>query len=173
MSTTRLPLGQLLRDHERVGLRFERDFRHSPERVWRAITDSQDLRHWMPCDIVGPRESGAEIEARFWPAVVEKYPDLIEQPGLPGRILTWEPPTLFEWQWDTDLLRFELTPTATGTNLVFTTWIGATPGVEQTAAGYHICFDQLVGLVDEGRGGSVTDHDPDELEAVYRGAFED
>jgi hypothetical protein len=65
-----------------------------------------------------------------------------------------------------------LTPTATGTHLVFTTWIGATPGVEQTAAGYHVCFDQLVGLVDEGRGGSVTDHDPTELEDVYRVEFD-
>lgn len=29
-------------------LRFERRFDHSPERVWRAITEPEELAHWFP-----------------------------------------------------------------------------------------------------------------------------
>jgi uncharacterized protein YndB with AHSA1/START domain len=33
---------------DRHTLRFERRLDHSPERVWRAITDADELRHWFP-----------------------------------------------------------------------------------------------------------------------------
>lgn len=163
--TPRHPLGRLLRDGDRVGLRFERDLAHPPERVWRALTESDDLRHWMPCDIVGRREAGAAIRLPFWPDVAAKHQ--IEDADLPGRILTWDPPHTFAWRWDTDDLIFELTPTATGTRLVFTTWIGRTPGVELTAAGYHVCFDQLVTLLDDGSAPPFVDVDPSPYEALY------
>ena len=29
-------------------LRFERRLDHSPERVWRAITEPEELAHWFP-----------------------------------------------------------------------------------------------------------------------------
>lgn len=166
--TTNDGLGEVLRDGDRVGLRYERHLSHPPERVWHAITESSELHHWMPCDIVGERVETAEITLPFWPEVIAKHPDAAEAGELSGRITTWDPPHVFAWTWDTDALHFELTRSGTGTRLVFTTWIGQTPGLESTAAGYHVCFDQLVGLVDHGRGGTVVDHDTTELEAIYR-----
>lgn len=161
----RHPYGEILRDGERIGLRFERRLAHGPERVWRALTESDQLRHWLPCDIVGPREAGASITARFWPAVTEKYS--IDEPSLPGEILTWDPPKVFAWRWDTDTLHFELEPTDDGTLLVFTTWIGETPGIDQTAAGYHVCFDQLIDLVATDDPGRFIDQDPTGYEVAY------
>ena len=66
-------MGEVLRDGERVGLRFVRRFAHPVERVWAAITESDQLRFWMPCDIVGERRAGADVTLPFWPAAVEKY----------------------------------------------------------------------------------------------------
>ena len=66
-------MGEVLRDGERVGLRFVRRFAHPVERVWSAITESDQLQFWMPCDIVGERRAGADITLPFWPAQVEKY----------------------------------------------------------------------------------------------------
>ena len=66
-------MGEVLRDGERVGLRFVRRFAHPVERVWSAITESDQLQFWMPCDIVGERRAGADIKLPFWPAQVEKY----------------------------------------------------------------------------------------------------
>ena len=133
-----------------VALRFVRHLGHPPEKVWRAITESEHLRHWFPCDIVGPREAGANVELPFWPAQVEAY-DLQEQPSLDGEIVVWQPFEVFEWMWSTDRLRFELAPDGGGTTLTFTTWLGEFGhGVEKTAAGYHVCFDELAELLDTG-----------------------
>jgi uncharacterized protein YndB with AHSA1/START domain len=148
-------------------LRFERRLRHPPEKVWRALTESEHLQHWMPADIVGERRAGAPIELPFWPAQVERY--RIEQPVLHGEIRVWEPPEVFEWTWDVDVLRWELRADGEGTVLTFTTRLGE-PSAEHpanTAAGYHVCLDQLIELLDTGSVGPLEDADVSELEQRY------
>ena len=105
--------GGLIREGERHGLRYVRHYPHPVDRVWRAITASDQLRHWMPCDIVGERTAGAAITLPFWPGHVEKY--AIDEPTLTGRIEVWEPPRRFVWTWGGDLLIFELTSVDDGT----------------------------------------------------------
>jgi uncharacterized protein YndB with AHSA1/START domain len=166
MSTDQ-PLAQYLRDGERPALRFERQLAHPPEKVWRALTESEHLQHWLPTDIVGDRRAGATIELPFWPAHVEKY--AIPVASMPGRITVWDPPSVFEWEWATDLVRFELTPDGDGTTLVLTTWLsdeGGDPG--NTAAGYHVCLDNLVELLDTGAVSTpLVDVSVTELEQQY------
>ena len=145
-------LGDVLRDAGRYGLRYERRLRHAPEKVWRALTESESLRHWMPADMIGERRTGAELTFPFWPAHVERFGIPGEQVALTGRMLAWDPPRLLEYSWDADLMRFELTPDGDGTRLVFTTWLG---DVDQypahgTAAAYHAALDQLTELLDTG-----------------------
>ena len=53
--TIQHPMGEVLHDGETVGLRYERHLSHPVERVWRALTDSDQLRHWLPIDIIGER----------------------------------------------------------------------------------------------------------------------
>jgi uncharacterized protein YndB with AHSA1/START domain len=162
----RHPLGEVLHDGDTIGLRFERRLGHSPERVWRAITEADQLKHWFPTDIVGERREGGTLELPFWQPLVDKYE--IADSTLPGRILTWDPPRTFSWQWDRDTLIFELHPTDTGTRLVFTTWVvDTTAGVEKTAAGYHVCLDQLVTLVDTDDAPPFVDQDPTAYEEAY------
>ncbi len=135
-------LGTLRVDDGEWSLRFERRLEHPRDKVWRAITESEHLEHWLPADIVGERRAGASIRLPFWTQHQERFGS--ELPVLDGRILVWEPPSVFEWTWDVDRLRFELEPTAGGTVLRFTTWLrdADTPN-EGTAAGYHVCFDLL------------------------------
>ena len=83
MSTTDQPMGTVLHDGERWGLRYERLLRHPPDKVWAGLTESEHLEHWMPCDIVGERREGAAIELPFWPAQVERY--AIENRSCTGR----------------------------------------------------------------------------------------
>lgn len=97
----------------------------------------------MPCDIVGGRREGADIEMPFWPPHVEKYG--IQTPTLHGKIRVWDPPRVFEWTWDTDVLRWELAADDDATILTFTTWLGNDDaGAANTAAGYHACLASLV-----------------------------
>jgi hypothetical protein len=39
-------------DQGRATLRFERDLHHSQDRVWRAVTDPQELRDWFPAEVI-------------------------------------------------------------------------------------------------------------------------
>ena len=164
------PLGEVVRDGDTVGLRYERRLAHPPERVWRALTESDQLRHWLPADIVGERREGASVEVQFWPAVVDKYE--IPEPTMSGRILVWDPPRRFSWMWDRDTLDFRLEPSEEGTLLVFTTWVvDTTAGIDKTAAGYHVCLDQLVALVDTDDPPPFVDQDPTPYEVRYAPLF--
>lgn len=166
-------LGELIRDGARVGLRFVRGYPHPIERVWRALTESDQLRFWMPCDIVGERRAGAVITLPFWPEAVEKYD--IDEPVLTGEITVWEPPTRFEWTWGGDLLRWELTEVDDGTELSFTTW-PADPdlaGIVSTAGGFHLCLSLLSLLLDGGSAPQMTEVDAValRLQEAYRQRF--
>jgi uncharacterized protein YndB with AHSA1/START domain len=147
------PLGTILREGDQIGLRYERRLAHPPEKVWRALTESEHIRHWLPTDIIGERAAGASIELPFWPEHVERYG--IEKPVLHGEIRAWEPPSLFEWTWETDVLRWELGAVEGGTLLVFTTWLSDPDptGAVGVSAGYHVCLDVLEELLDTGAVG--------------------
>lgn len=167
-------LGEILRDGERVGARYERVLAHPPAKVWRALTESEHLRHWFPADIIGERRAGAEVRFRFWPETAEQAAaELAEleidpdDPELPGRILTWDPPHLFEILWDDEQLRFELAAAGDGTRLLCTVWFGRRQpsGLEGTAVGYHVCLDELVRFVAGAPGESP---DPDTIATLRR-----
>lgn len=155
--TTAHRLGEVAKDGEAVVLRYERDLAHPPEKVWRALTESEHLKHWFPADIIGERVAGATLKLAFWPEAIEQAGAEIEAAGLdlddavlPGQLLTWEPPRLFEFTWDTEHLRFDLTPTDAGTRLLATIRVvePGPRGYQSTAAGYHVCLDALVATVD-------------------------
>lgn len=165
-------------------LRWNRHLPHPPEKVWRGLTESEHLRHWLPCDIVGDRAEGATVSLPFWPDHVETYE--LDPAPLTGTILTWRPHEVFEWTWDTDRLRFELEARDDGTLLRFTTWIGdptghgvdGSPddasGTTSAAAGYHVCLDHLAALLaDHGPVSRLVDSDPAGLEARYRAVVVD
>jgi uncharacterized protein YndB with AHSA1/START domain len=163
---TEHPLGTVHEEEGRWVLRFERRLRHRRQKVWAAITESEHLAHWLPCDIVGERRAGAAVELPFWPAHVERYG--LDTPTLHGTITVWDPPSVFEWSWDTDLLRWELEDVPEGTLLRFTTWLGPQPyGTASTAAGYHVCLDNLVELLDTGTAPPLIDADTARWERRY------
>ena len=148
-------------------LTYVRHLDHPVEKVWRAITESDHLAAWFPCDVVGERRSGADIELRFWPDVVEKFE--VAEPVTTGHIDVWDPPTRFELWWEGDLLRWELEPTATGTTLRLTTVIEDPAIATDAAAGWHVCLDRLQVRLDSGATAPPADH-PTELEAEYAAA---
>ncbi len=153
------PMGEVLRDGMRIGLRYVRRFPHPVSRVWSAITESDQLRHWMPCDIVGERRTGSDITLPFWSAQIEKY--RLEETMLTGRIEVWDAPHVFQWTWGGDVLRFELRADDAGTTMTFTTWLESPDleGAASAAGGYHVCLDELAVLLDTGSAAPLTESD--------------
>jgi uncharacterized protein YndB with AHSA1/START domain len=114
--------GTLLADGEHATLTFHRVYDHAPEKVWAAITTPEGLRGWLLCtEAVIEGRAGGRIEMVSGP------------PGYrsTGKILAWEPPRLFEYEWkvapvpemprgEQAIFRYELAPVGEATHLVVT-----------------------------------------------------
>ena len=84
MTRSRLALtGRLQTIDERPALVFERRLRHSVERVWRAISDPDELERWFLS-----RPGWTPRPGERWKAM-----------GEPGEIVECEPPNLLAWRW--------------------------------------------------------------------------
>ena len=126
--------GTLQKVGEGFVLRFERNYPHPVEAVWQALVEPKRLAEWFPSRIDGERRAGAKL--RF---VFEGH----EGPVLEGSYRVFEPPRLLEFSWDADILRWELTPTAQGCTLVFTSTVQQRSNAPRDATGWDGCLDNL------------------------------
>jgi uncharacterized protein YndB with AHSA1/START domain len=117
----------------RVGVRFERRLAYPPERVWRAITEREELAKWFPAIIEGEFEEGAEL--RF------PFPNG-EAPTDTGTVTECEPPRLLSYTWGDNELRFELEADGDGCRLHFS-HSQPREDAAKTAAGWEVCFANL------------------------------
>jgi|SRR5579859_6991480 len=132
--------GQLERTGDQLQLRFTRKLRHSPEKVWRALTEPAHLAAWFPTDIVGERAAGAALRFSFRNG---------EAPPMDGQMLRYEPPSLLEFRWgDDETLRFELQPDGDGSLLTFVNTFAELGKAARDAAGWHVCLDALANRLD-------------------------
>lgn len=120
--------------NEQWTLVFTRELRHSPESVWDALTDPDELREWAPFD--PDRNLGTPGPATLTMAGGDEE-------KTPAMISRAERPHLLEYTWGTDLLRWELEPTSSGTRLTLRHTVESRPWLPKVAAGWHICFDTM------------------------------
>lgn len=116
-----------------------RELRHSPTKVWSALTDPAELREWAPFD--SDRNLGSVGPAKLT-TVGAPSPHVTE-----GTVKRAEPPTLLEFNWGENDMRWQLEPISgasyvTGTRLTLWHNIGR-KYISMGAAGWHICFDVL------------------------------
>jgi uncharacterized protein YndB with AHSA1/START domain len=130
-------LGTLSRSGDRWTLTFTRRLAHPPEKVWRAVTDPEQMASWFPDRMEGERRAGATL--RF-----------VTAPGdaFDGELLVFDPPTVMELLWGVDRLRIELAPDGDGTMLTLTDTFGELGKAARDAAGWHECLDRLVASLD-------------------------
>jgi uncharacterized protein YndB with AHSA1/START domain len=95
-------------------VRFERRLAHPIEKVWRSVTEPEELVNWFP-----------------------------QVPGIEREIIENEPPRLLSFRWGADLLRFELSEDGDGTLLRLTHVLGSADQAARDAAGWHVCLDRL------------------------------
>lgn len=112
-----------------------RDLRHSPEKVWEALTDPAQLREWAPFDADGSLgTTGATVKLTTVGAPTPRTTETT--------ITRAEAPNLLEYKWGEFDMRWELEPSEIGTLLTLWTNIGHR-FIAMGAAGWHICFDVL------------------------------
>jgi uncharacterized protein YndB with AHSA1/START domain len=126
-------------------LRFERRLRHSPAKVWRAVSEPDELAHWFPTKVEAELRPGAPMRFTF-------PEEAIVDGSWDGEVLEVDAPKVFMFRWHSDVLRFELIPDGDGCRLVFTQTIGGGPvgrlSVGRNAAGWDHCMSALTARLD-------------------------
>lgn len=116
------------KDGEKWTLVLVRDLRHSPDKVWQALTDPAHLREWAPFEVDGSLGAVGTVNLTWvgTPAPIETAVTRADAP----RMLEYGD------------IRWELEPLDTGTRL--TLWHKIDRRfISWGAAGWHICFDVL------------------------------
>ena len=154
--------GQLIRTGDLAVLEYRSRFDHSPENVWRALTEPDQLVAWFPTTIDGERTAGAALTFRF---------EQLDLPPMHGQMMTFEPPSLLEFTWGGDLLRFALEPDGDGTEMTFTVTLDELGKATRDGAGWHQSLEALDRAL---AGEQGRDYDTDhwrELRDVYAERF--
>lgn len=125
---------------DRWTLVFTRDLHHPPAKVWAALTEPGQLTAWAPytADHDLSRADGATLTM-----IDDEQPE-----DIPVQVVRAEAPALLEYTLGTDLLRWELTATSTGTRLTLRHTVKDREWVPKVAAGWHICLDVAEKLLD-------------------------
>jgi uncharacterized protein YndB with AHSA1/START domain len=125
---------EIQKDGEKWTLVLVRELRHAPEKVWTALTDPASLREWAPFDADRNLSSAGPVK--------------LSTVGMPTPIISdtqvtrAEAPTLLEYRWGDNDLRWQLEPLGDGTRL--TLWHNIDRNfISMGAAGWHICLDVL------------------------------
>ena len=125
---------QARKEGEKWTLIVVRELRHSPEKVWQALTDPAHLREWAPFEADGSLDTVGTVKLT---TVGAPTPQVSET-----RVTRADAPKVLEYN-DT---RWELEAFAGGTRL--TLWHNIDRRfIAWGAAGWHICFDVLERLL--------------------------
>jgi uncharacterized protein YndB with AHSA1/START domain len=126
---------RVVKDGENWTLVIVRDLRHSPERVWQALTDPAQLREWAPFDAdgsLGTKGNTVRLTTVGAPSL-----HVTET-----KVTRAEFPSLLEYNWGDFDMRWQLESLGGGTRLTLWTNIDRRY-IAMGAAGWHICLDIL------------------------------
>jgi len=126
---------QVRKDGEKWTLILVRDLRHSPEKVWQALTDPAHLCEWAPFEADGSLGTvGTTVKLT---TVGAPTPQVSET-----RVRQADAPKVLEYNWGDNDIRWELEAFGGGTRL--TLWHDIDRRfISMGAAGWHICCDVL------------------------------
>ena len=126
---------QVRKDGEKWTLILVRDLRHSPDKVWEALTDPAHLREWAPFDADGSLGTvGRTVKLT---TVGAPTPYVSE-----ATVTRADAPRVLVYNWGAQDIRWELEAFGGGTRL--TLWHSIDRRfISMGAAGWHICFDVL------------------------------
>ncbi|MBS1852444.1 MAG: SRPBCC domain-containing protein [Acidobacteria bacterium] len=123
------PDAQVQRNGDKWTLILVRQLRHSPEKVWPALTDPRQVREWAPFDVEGNLDEVGATVKLTWVGAPAPIDTKVKQADAP-RLLEYGD------------IRWQLEPRDGGTRLTLWTQIDRR-FVSMGAAGWHIALDVL------------------------------
>jgi len=128
-------------DH--IELVLEKKFEHSPEKVWRVLTEQELIRQWFPCDVVGQWKVGEVLQFIF-PA--GQHEGLSEE-ECRGEVLVVERLKRLEFTWGKYKYCCELFADGEGCRLRFTESFADPSEGARSASGWEMCFENFDALL--------------------------
>jgi hypothetical protein len=120
---------QIRKEGEKWTLILVRELRHSPEKVWQALTDPDHLREWAPFVVDGSLSTVGATVKLTWVGTPTPFETTVTRAEAP-RVLEYSD------------IRWELEDSGGGTRL--TLWHNIDRRfISWGAAGWHISFDVL------------------------------
>jgi uncharacterized protein YndB with AHSA1/START domain len=120
---------RIRKDGEKWTLILVRELRHSPEKVWQALTDPAHVRQWAPFDADGSLGEVGTTVTLTWVGTGRPLATTVTRADVP-EVLEYGD------------IRWELEALGGGTRL--TLWHNIDRRfISMGAAGWHICFDVL------------------------------
>lgn len=138
------------KDGDQWTLVLVRDLRHPPTKVWKALTEPTELREWAPFDADRTLGTVGVVTLTTVGAPTAQVSQT--------QVKRAEAPRLLEYSWGSQDLRWELEPQEGGGTRL-TLWHNINRGfISMGAAGWHICFDVLGGLLEGQPIGRMVGH---------------
>src|SRR5881296_2182757 len=126
---------EVRKDGDNWTLVLVRELRHSPEKVWQALTDPAQLREWAPYD--ADRSLGTVGSTVKLTTVGAPTPHVSET-----TVTRADAPKVLQYNWGGFDIRWKLEALGGGTRLTLWTNIDRR-FISMGAAGWHICLDVL------------------------------
>ena len=128
---------EVRKDGENWTLILVRELRHSPEKVWAALTEPDQLREWAPFDADGSLgTAGKTVKLTTVGAPALHVTETVVKRAEAPKVLE------YNWGGGGNDMRWELEAQGGGTRLTLWTSIPRAY-VAMGAAGWHVCFDVL------------------------------
>ena len=144
---------EVRKDGEKWTLVLVRELRHSPEKVWQALTDPAHLREWAPFETAGSLGTVGTVKLTWMGTPTP----------LETAVTRADAPEVLEY----GDIRWELEAVGSGTRL--TLWHSIDRRfIAWGAAGWHICFDVLDRLLSGTPIGRIFGGDAMKLEGWQR-----
>lgn len=120
-------------------LALERHLAHSPQKVWRAITEKDLLHQWFPAHVIGEWTVGAELRFEFQ----HGEGDGLSEEELRGEVLAVEPERLLEFRWGEHVLRCDLAADGDGCLFRLSETFADPSWGARDGAGWEFCLENL------------------------------
>ncbi|MEV7646373.1 SRPBCC domain-containing protein [Arthrobacter sp. NPDC089319] len=147
-------------DRSRPGqpvLLIRQQFDHGADRLWRALTDDDELSAWFPC--------GVRLDLRVGGTIQFLFPG--EDPDA-GQVLEVMPGQTLAFSWDQEVLRWTVEQAEPGhSTLSLANSLQDSACTARVAAGWHQCLEQLGSLLDGKPAGLAPGRSIEELVEEY------
>jgi hypothetical protein len=120
---------QVRKEGEKWTLILVRELRHSPEKVWQALTDPVHVREWAPFEVDGSLATAGATVKLAWVGTPASIPTTVTRVEVP-KVLEYGD------------IRWELEPLGNGTRLTLLAKLDRR-FISMGAAGWHIALDVL------------------------------